>query len=401
MKRIKKVAGAGRSVRRAGWLGFLLLAASGLAAEKAANAESVDRNFAVHSGDSGGVVWHDPAARPFGVSGFCFFEQDGVFCRLPQQPPQPLPGSVRTLAWSTSGGQVRFRTDSDRILIRVALRPAAPLRNVARTAQCSFDLLRGGPLQKRFAGLAVPTYEETEYQRELWKVSDRKMTEYTLNFPLYQGVRKLEIGLSAGARIEPPSPWRLDGPVVVYGGSTLQGSSASRPGNTWTMMLSLRLNVEFANMGFSGSGRTEASVAEALALIQRPALYVMCSDTNSTLEQLHERFLPFIGILRRAHPATPILVLSRPRWGGDLRTNEDRSGKDLDADRRTKAAFLKGEVEKLRANGDTRIYFKDGADDTADDFDVESVDGSHMNDLGYYRFANRIEPVIRKILNLN
>lgn len=259
---------------------------------------------------------------------------------MPLNPPSPIPGSVKTLAWSTSGGQVRFRTDSERILIRVTLRPTAPLRNVARTAQSSFDLLRGAPFHKRFAGLAVPTYAENEYQREMWKVSDRKMQEYTLNFPLYQGVEKLEVGLSTGAKIAAPSPWALDGPVVVYGGSTLQGSSASRPANTWTMQLSLRLNVEFANMGFSGSGRTEASVAEALAMIKKPALYVMCSDTNSTIEQLQERFVPFVAVLRRAHPETPILVLPRPWWGGDLRTNEDRHGKDSDADRRMKAGLL-------------------------------------------------------------
>lgn len=380
--------------------GFLLGAAALSAADPPPNAESIDRNFALRTGSAEGLVWHSPAEGPFRLSGFCFFDQDRVFNRLPLHPPQPLPGSVRTLAWSTSGGQVRFRTDSERIVIRVKLRPAAPLRNVARTAQSSFDLLRGAPRERRFAGLAVPAYDENEYQRELWRVSDRRMTEYALNFPLYQGVEKLEIGLAEGARIEPPTPFRIEGPVVVYGGSTLQGSSASRPANTWTMMLSLRLNVEFANMGFSGSGRTEASVAEALALVKRPALYILCSDTNSTLEQLQERFVPFIGILRRAHPTTPILVLPRPRWGGDLRGNEDRAGKDLDTDRRTKAAFLKGEVEKLQRSGDRRIHFKDGSDDTAADFDVESVDGSHMNDLGYYRFANKVEPVIRQILTL-
>lgn len=366
----------------------------------AQNAESIDRNFAVKSGAADGVVWHDPTKAPFRLSGFSFFERDGVYRRLPLKPPIALPGSVNTLAWCASGGQVCFRTDSDRILIRVALIPTAPLRNVARTAQASFDLLRGEPLRKRFAGLAVPKYDENEYQRELWKVSDRKMQEYTLNFPLYQGVQKLEIGLSEGAKIEPPTAWRIQGPVVVYGGSTLQGSSASRPGNSWTMMLSLRLNVEFANMGFSGSGRTEASVAEALASINNPALYIMCSDTNSTLEQLKERFVTFINILRKAHPKTPILVLPRPRWGGDLRTNEDRSAKDSDADRRAKAEFLKGEVEKFVKNGDARIFFKDGADDTAADFDVESVDGSHMNDLGYYRFANKVEPIVRELLDI-
>lgn len=387
-----------KSGRGQSWRAIILLAVA--ASAWGQNAETVDKNFAVQKGEDAAVVWHDPAEKPFQLSGFCFYDQDRVFCRLPLKPPLPLPGSVKTLAWCTSGGQVRFRTDSDRILIRVTLIPTAPLRNVARTAQCSFDLFRGEPYHKRFAGLAVPKYDENEYQRELWRVSDRKMKEYTLNFPLYQGVRKLEIGLCVGAQVEAPTPWRLDGPVVVYGGSTLQGSSASRPGNSWTMMLSLRLNVEFANMGFSGSGRTEASVAEALAKIRNPALYIMCSDTNSTLEQLQERFVPFITILRREHPKTPILVLPRPRWGGDLRTNEDKNAKDLDADRRAKAAFLKGEVGKMVKNGDVRIFFKDGADDTAEDFDVESVDGSHMNDLGYYRFANKVEPVVRKILKI-
>lgn len=366
----------------------------------AQNAETIDPDFSLKKGGEAGLRWHFVSEKPFRLSGFCYYENDRLFRRLPAKPTLRLPGSVDNLAWHTSGGQVTFRTDSDRISIRVKLRPGNPMRNVSRTAQASFDLLRGEPSRKRFAGLAIPGFDEVEFQREVWSVPFKKMAEYTLNFPLYQGVETVEIGLAEGAKIEPPSAWRQAGPVVVYGGSTLQGASASRPGNSWTMMLSLRLNMEFANMGFSGSGRTEASVAEALAAIKNPALYMMCSDTNSTIEQLRERFVAFIRILRREHPQTPILVMTRPMWGGDRRAKEVQAAQGLETEQAIKVAFLKSQVELLQKKGDAKIFFQDGSEDNAEDFDLESVDGSHMNDLGFYRIAERLEPLLRKLLEL-
>ena len=62
----------------------------------------------------------------------------------------------------------------------------------------------------------------------------------------------------------------LDGPVVVYGTSITQGANASRPGMAYTNILSRRLNVEFVNLGFSGSGRGEPEVAEVIAGIPNP-----------------------------------------------------------------------------------------------------------------------------------
>ncbi len=361
--------------------------------------EKFDVNFVQETGNKQEIIWYDAMTAPGRLSGFCFVEQDKVYRRMPLNPPEALPPGVENLSWHTSGGQFRFRTDSTFIKIRVKLRPFKPML-MGRSSQSSFDLFRGIPGGERFCGIAIPQYGEDEYERELWRVSDRRMEEYALNFPLYQGVEKLEIGLDPQAIFAPPTQWRVNGAVIVYGGSTLQGAQASRPGNTWTMMVSRKLNVEFANMGFSGSGKTESSVARALAMIKNPAMFVMCSDSNSTPEMLHERFHEFIRILRASYPETPILVLTRGRWGLDLRGNLNRAAVDRDAERRDKAAFLEQAVAEFRNNGDRNIYFMDGSINTEDDFDVTSVDGSHMNDLGFYRTAQKVEPVISKILNL-
>jgi len=43
------------------------------------------------------------------------------------------------------------------------------------------------------------------------------VAEYTINFPLYDGVKELYIGLKKGALLEAPSPYKYSLPVVFYG----------------------------------------------------------------------------------------------------------------------------------------------------------------------------------------
>ena len=42
------------------------------------------------------LEWHRPDAAPLTLSGFPWYASDGVFRRLPLDPVEPLPPSVRT-----------------------------------------------------------------------------------------------------------------------------------------------------------------------------------------------------------------------------------------------------------------------------------------------------------------
>jgi signal peptidase I len=56
-------------------------------------------------------------------------------------------------------------------------------------------------------------------------------------------------------------------------------------------------------------------------------------------------------------------------------------------------------VEKRRNNGDENIYFYDGRKIFGNKDILEScVDGTHPTDLGFYRMANSLQPIITKLL---
>lgn len=86
-----------------------------------------------------------------------------------------------------------------------------------------------------------------EYCCPVFKTTERMMREFTIHFPLYSGVKKFEMGLSAGSKVAAPTPWDDPRPVVVYGTSITQGGCASRPGMLHTNIMSRMLNRPFIN----------------------------------------------------------------------------------------------------------------------------------------------------------
>jgi lysophospholipase L1-like esterase len=219
------------------------------------------------------------------------------------------------------------------------------------------------------------------------------MRNVTLNFPLSQGVVEVLVGLDEKAEILPPPPYKNDKLVVVYGTSITQGGCACRPGMAYTNILSRRLNVEFINLGFSGSGRGEPEVAQTIAEIPNPACFVLDYEANCVSAELLQKTFPeFIRILRSAHPNVSILAISR------IPTASESFNQAARKTRLERRDFQKRTVDELRAKGDRMISFKDGSDLLGEGFDECTVDGSHPTDLGFLRMADGLTPVLKKIL---
>jgi len=337
--------------------------------------------------------WHVPAEPPFRLAGFAWFEQDRVYRRLPAKPRWPLPPAVDGLANSTAGGQIQFQTDSPELAVRVQLAGPASMNHMPATGQCGFDCYVGPPGAQRFCGTTKYDHTQTSYECTLLDLAQSEMRNVTLNFPLYQGVKQVEVGLVRDARIEAPPPYDGDGRVVVYGTSITQGGCAARPGMAYTNILSRRLNREFINVGFSGSGRGEPEVARTIAQVRNPACFVLDYEANASAEQRLEKTLAeFIAILREAHPETPILVVSRIRYA------RENVSQDVLQGRLQRRDFQRRTVEDLRAKGDAHISFLDGGTLLGEDFEECTVDGAHPTDLGFYRMARGLAPVLEKIL---
>ena len=228
----------------------------------------------------GKIQWYSPWDKPFAVVGLGWEDAARKYRRLPELEAGILPADVDELAWCPAGAQIRFRTDSKQVLVRVELRNPAEMDHMTAIGQAGVDAYVGETGAMVFAGVARMPHNATSYQATVCNFPTSDKRTITLNLPLYQGVRKIEIGLLAGSRAmraKRPSRARR---VVVYGTSITQGGCATRPGMVYTNILSRRLDAEFINLGFSGSGRGEPEVAETIATLRPPAIFVIDYKAN-------------------------------------------------------------------------------------------------------------------------
>jgi lysophospholipase L1-like esterase len=214
---------------------------------------------------------------------------------------------------------------------------------------------------------------------------------YHLNLPLYNGVKKLEIGVEPGSRFNPVRP-RREKAVLFYGTSITQGGCASRPGMNFVSILGRRLDRPMLNFGFSGNGRMELEVGRFLAELD-PSLYVIDCSANTTPQEITERCEELVKILREAHAQTPILLLDGRRWEGEF------IRPSLAELHQQKQDALRGAFERLQSAGVEHLHYRVGDDLLGDDGEG-TVDGSHPTDLGFVRFADALEPELRGILGM-
>ncbi|MDU5145587.1 MAG: SGNH/GDSL hydrolase family protein [Paenibacillus dendritiformis] len=342
-----------------------------------------------------GLQWLSPADKPFRLSGFPWFKQERFFRRLPLQSQHTIPPIVYMLANHTAGGQLAFQTNSRQLAIRVHLANKADLYHMPATGQCGFDLYLGKPGEQVYFRTSQYDHAQLHYEAMLYDFPAAGMRHVTLNFPLYQGVNGLAIGIEPDAVIAAPLPYRKDKKVIVYGTSITQGACASRPGMAYTNILSRRIPLEFINLGFSGSGCGEPEMAHIIAGIDNPAMLVLDYEANAINPDLLKQTLPeFIRIYRAAFPQVPLLVISKMEFASESFMPEIR------ALRQEMGRIQREVVEKFRKQGDSQLHFYDGStllgtDETR--FEC-TVDGIHPTDLGFMRMADKLTPIFKHLL---
>ncbi len=343
----------------------------------------IDPNFtlpgAVQRDD---IVWLDAASAPFVIYGAT---QTNPYARLPMEVAKTVSEGVQILSTHTAGIRARFCTDSPYIAIRAEWDGQCRMPHMPFTGISGFDLYRvtSATPKQTFAGsLMPPVICDAGY--ESIALTTGIMSEYVLNFPLYNNVSRLLVGVRKGSEFQAPRAYANGKPVIFYGSSITQGGCASRPGTCYQNFLSRALNMDYVNLGFSGNCRAEDTMIEYLAGLEM-SVFVSDYDHNTpTVEHLaatHERL--YRGI-RAKHPDIPYVMLSKPDYHDT-------------PDERARRAIVMQTYQKAIAEGDRNVYFVDGASLFAgDESDACTVDGCHPNDLGFYRFAQALLPVLRQ-----
>ncbi|MBQ6352456.1 MAG: hypothetical protein IJJ28_04235, partial [Lentisphaeria bacterium] len=339
------------------------------------------------------VRFHHALRPPFEVNGFPWRQPDSdVLERLPDhiRPPQ-VEKVVMWLKKHTSGGTVRFATDSPIIVFNATFRACADFAHMTRLNEAGFDLMLdcGTTAEKHLRVIPGAGRQEIDgkepFVRTVRIPGERKMREYTVFLPLYGGIKSLEIGVAPGSRIAAPRPQRVKLPICFYGSSITQGCSASRPANNYTTLLCRAVDAPQVNLGFSGSARGEEVMARAIAGLKLAA-FVLDYDHNAYnpehLRKTHERFF---RIVREAQPTLPVIIVSGP--------------KESDPDSRLRRDIIKATYDRAVAAGDENVYFVDGLtffDEVPRRF--ATVDEVHPTDLGFYLMYRKILPVLKRAL---
>jgi len=343
----------------------------------------IDKNFVLPGNvKKDDIVWLDAAQEPFVIYGAV---QANPYLRMPREVANGVNKGVRTLCGNTAGVRARFRTDSPYIAIRVEWDQQCRMPRMTFTGSCGFDLyaVSNNRCQSFIKPFSPHISCENGYESVIDVTSE--MTDYILNFPLYNNITKLYIGVRQGSRFEEPMKYYNALPAVFYGSSITQGGCASRPGTCYQNFLSRALDMDYVNLGFSGWGRAEDTMIEYLAGLEM-SVFISDYDHNApTVEHLASTHEKLYQAIRARHPEMPYIMISLPDY-------HDR------AEERERRAMIMRTYQNALASGDQNVYFLDGASIFAgDEYDACTVDGTHPNDLGFYRFYKALLPIFEAI----
>ena len=333
-------------------------------------------------------------ASAFPIYGKVSDNTDGLYERLPSY----LQGISRDPVWylgrQSAGLFVRFRSNSTTISARWESTFDNTMPHMTDTGTKGLDLYALVDGQWRHVCSAQPQGKRSE--RTIISYMDPIEREYMLYLSLYDGVTSLEIGVDENAFIDQPaidSPSR-EKPIVMYGTSILQGGCANRPGMAHTNILSRRLDREVINLGFSGNALLDMEIAELMASVEDPGVFVLDYVPNASAESIKEVGEEFFRIIRNAHPEVPVVFIEDVIFPHSLFDNKILK-EVTDKNLAQKELF-----RRLKKSGEKKIYYISAEGMIGDDGEA-TVDGIHFTDLGAMRYVDFILPTIKKAMRKN
>lgn len=332
------------------------------------------------------IVWYDAAKAPFRHFGECV---EGIpFRRIPPAVAETVSPGVAWHGAHGAGIRLRFATDSPYIALQVKWPYLDHMPHFAITGSCGFDLYTCRQGLQAYVGTYVPPIDAVKGFESIQRPAAGGMTEYVLNLPLYNPVDELYIGIQEDCTLIPGTETYVnDLPVVFYGSSITQGGCASRPGTCYQNVLSRRFNMDYVNLGFSGSAKGEDAICAYIAGLPMAA-FVCDYDYNApTVEHLQNTHYKLYETVRAQHPDMPYVMVSRPNPG-------------YGSEARQRLAVITDSYRRALAAGDEKVYFVNGGGFFRGDMaDSCTVDGCHPTDLGFYFMADGLSSVIKHILN--
>ncbi len=333
------------------------------------------------------IDWHN--LREAELEGKGWSETKAFYDRLPARAEKMVRPPVWSLSQDSAGMCARFVTDSRTISARWILRKSnLAMPHMPASGVSGLDLYVKDHGQWRWVGAGRPTSATND--AVLASHLAPGTNEFLVYLPLYNGVQNVELGVTPGSHFSPAPKRRNGQPIVFYGTSILHGGCASRPGMAYPSIIGRKLDRPVINLGFSGNALSEPELAQLLAELD-PAAYVIDPLPNMDAALVRERIEPFIHTLRQAHPKTSIVLVESLAYADGFFVAPRK-------ERYTASnAALRTVFARLKKDGVSNLHYVTGENLIGNDGEG-TVDGTHPNDLGFMRMAEKIEPVLRKLV---
>jgi hypothetical protein len=304
-------------------------------------------------------------------------EKESPYDRLPASYKEKVRKQVWDLSKNSAGISIRFNTNSSSVKVKWALLNDTKMNHMAETGIKGVDLYCRVNGVWTYVNTGRPTAKENE--ASLISGLSNGEREFKLYLPLYDGTTKVEIGLENGSTITKPDAEKKL-PIVFYGTSILQGGCASRPGMVFTSIISRKLNVDCINFGFSGNGRMDPPIAELISGI-KASYYVIDCLPNMTAKMVTDSMIPLATAIRAKNPKTPIVFIENVEYTRAI------FQASLLKSMNEKNQALRTEFDKLVKAGMKDLIYISAAGSIGTDYEG-TVDGTHLTDLGYLRYAD-------------
>ncbi len=327
--------------------------------------------------------------KPIKVFGVPHFEEKKRLRRLPEEMAERYRGKLQAfprVGLRCPGARMCFRTNSKKFRIGIELDTLTVNIGMSLFSCQSAHVLIGNRKDPFYAGLVYPAnYEQKSFSREFTKSAE--MEDVTVFLPMEELIGNAWVEIEDDAKIEAPTEYKHQTPMLFYGSSITEGAHASRPCNAYTALLSARLDADYYNFGFSGSAKGHLEFAEYICTLDM-SVFILDYDHNAPdTEHLRATHEPFFRYVRERKPSLPIVILTRPNFEQTPDATERR-------------AIIRQTYEHALSNGDKNVYFVDGEQffGNTERYACTS-DGTHPNDLGHYRMANHLAPILQEIFD--
>lgn len=321
--------------------------------------------------------------KPIEVHGVPFFEERGVLERLPENVRKAAP-SLAGLGRRCPGARLCFRTNSSKIVLKMEFETLHWDIGMSIYDCQAANVMIGERQNARFAGLLHPDdYDTMVCEGEFLKSNE--MEEVTIWLPRNEVIANFTVSIEDEAEILAPTPYKYP-PMLYYGSSITEGGCCCRVTNAYNAIICQHLDVDYYNFGFSGGAKGELEIADYINTIPM-SIFVYDYDHNApSVEHLEKTHEPFFKRIREKNPDLPIVMMTKPDF-------------DYDPDEPERRKVIYTTCENALKAGDKNVYFIDGETFFGkEDRHFCTCDCCHPNDLGFYRMASVIEPVIRQIL---